>query len=68
MPSNGTVSRLDVFPGLTRDIAVQSIYTLIEQTLHLQIAYAQRIIEAVRRGIPIQRSPGAVTQPTLPAL
>jgi GntR family trehalose operon transcriptional repressor len=40
----------DVIPGLTRDIAVQSIYAFIEQTLQLQIAYAQRTIEAVRCG------------------
>jgi GntR family trehalose operon transcriptional repressor len=39
-----------VIPGLTRDIAVQSIYAFIEQTLQLQIAYAQRTIEAVRCG------------------
>lgn len=39
----------DVIPGLTRDIAEQSIYAFIEQTLQLQIAYAQRTIEAVPR-------------------
>jgi len=40
----------DVIPGLTREIAERSIYAYIEQTLQLQIAYAQRTIEAVRCG------------------
>jgi GntR family trehalose operon transcriptional repressor len=39
----------DVIPGLSLDIAEQSIYAHIEQTLQLQIAYAQRTIEAVPR-------------------
>jgi GntR family trehalose operon transcriptional repressor len=36
-----------VIPGLSADIAEHSIYAHIEQTLQLQIAYAQRTIEAV---------------------
>jgi GntR family trehalose operon transcriptional repressor len=39
----------DVIPGLDRDIAEQSIYAFIEQTLALQISYAQRTIEALPR-------------------
>ncbi|EJM34696.1 trehalose operon repressor [Pseudomonas sp. GM24] len=39
----------EVIPGLSLDIAEQSIYAHIEQTLQLQIAYAQRTIEAVPR-------------------
>lgn len=37
----------DVIPDLSADIAEHSIYAHIEQTLQLQIAYAQRTIEAV---------------------
>ncbi|MGX9862766.1 trehalose operon repressor [Pseudomonas sp. HN2] len=36
-----------VIPDLSADIAEHSIYAHIEQTLQLQIAYAQRTIEAV---------------------
>ena len=39
----------DLIPGLDRDIAEQSIYAFIEQTLQLQISYAQRTIEALPR-------------------
>jgi GntR family trehalose operon transcriptional repressor len=39
----------DLIPGLDRDIAEQSIYAFIEQTLELQISYAQRTIEALPR-------------------
>lgn len=37
----------EVIPDLSADIAEHSIYAHIEQTLQLQIAYAQRTIEAV---------------------
>ncbi|EJM57952.1 trehalose operon repressor [Pseudomonas sp. GM49] len=40
----------DLIPGLNCEIAEHSIYAFIEQTLHLQISYAQRTIEAVPRG------------------
>lgn len=40
----------DLIPGLDREIAEQSIYAFIEQTLQLQISYAQRTIEALPRG------------------
>ena len=39
----------DLIPGLDRSIAKQSIYAFIEQTLELQISYAQRTIEALPR-------------------
>ena len=39
----------DLIPGLDEDIAQHSIYAYIEQTLNLQISYAQRTIEAVPR-------------------
>jgi len=39
----------DLIPGLDHDIAEQSIYAFIEQTLQLQISYAQRTIEALPR-------------------
>ena len=39
----------DLIPGLNPDIAQHSIYAYIEQTLNLQISYAQRTIEAVPR-------------------
>ncbi|EXF92431.1 MULTISPECIES: trehalose operon repressor [Pseudomonas] len=39
----------ELIPGLNREIAEHSIYAFIEQTLQLQIAYAQRTIEAVPR-------------------
>ena len=39
----------EVIPGLDQAIAEQSIYAFIEQTLQLQIAYAQRTIEALPR-------------------
>lgn len=35
----------DLVPGLTREIAENSIYAYIEQTLNLQISYARRVIE-----------------------
>jgi GntR family transcriptional regulator, trehalose operon transcriptional repressor len=39
----------DLIPGLDQAIAEHSIYAYIEQTLNLQISYAQRTIEAVPR-------------------
>lgn len=39
----------ELIPGLDRSIAEQSIYAYIEQTLQLQISYAQRTIEALPR-------------------
>lgn len=38
----------DRIPGLTREIAEQSIYAYIEKTLQLSISFAQRTIEAAR--------------------
>nr|WP_124355734.1 trehalose operon repressor [Pseudomonas chlororaphis] len=37
----------ELIPGLDREIAEHSIYAYIEQTLQLQISYAQRTIEAI---------------------
>ena len=36
----------DIIPDLTEDTVQASIYQYIEQTLHLQISYAHRVIEA----------------------
>ncbi|SDS73370.1 transcriptional regulator, GntR family [Pseudomonas asplenii] len=41
---------VDLIPGLTREIAEHSIYAYIEQTLQLNISFAQRTIEAMRCG------------------
>lgn len=38
----------DLIPGLDREIAEHSIYAYIEQTLQLNISFAQRTIEAAR--------------------
>ncbi|MGO0154750.1 trehalose operon repressor [Leuconostoc koreense] len=38
--------RSDIVPGLTKDIAKHSIYAYIENTLHLSVAYAEKIITA----------------------
>ncbi|PVZ15407.1 MULTISPECIES: trehalose operon repressor [unclassified Pseudomonas] len=45
----------ELIPGLTPEIAEQSIYAFIEQTLQLQISYARRTIEAMPRGKDDQR-------------
>lgn len=39
----------ELIPGLDRQIAEHSIYAYIEQTLQLNISYAQRTIEASPR-------------------
>ncbi|UFH49541.1 trehalose operon repressor [Pseudomonas sp. KNUC1026] len=45
----------ELIPGLTAEIAEQSIYAYIEQTLQLQISYARRTIEAMPRSKDDQR-------------